>query len=470
MHADLPVAPDLPDHRTWLNTPRPLSLYGELWGHVVVICFWSRSDEHSWVVLRQLGQIAAELGTRPFVVVTVHAPVFPCDADEDAVRRAIVERRMRLPVLIDEGNAVWSAYECRSWPTVLVLDGEARVCFRGAGELDVDRLQRGLRGLLDDAEQQGLLVGAHLPPVAPPAAPPAGGLCDPGQLTFDSERGWLWLAETGRARVLAFDASGAPRAVLGGPEVGAEVALHLPAEVVGWRAPTGVAVAGDRLFVSDREGGVWSVDLRGRTAQLLPMPRELHVPIGLAFGDAGLLVAAAGNHQIWRWDAASGHASVWAGTGRARHADGDRETCGFVQPVAVAVANDGAVAAVDALASALRVVDAAGARVETLVGRDDAAFGDADGGGSVPRLQWPGAVCALPDGWAVVDRGNHKLRVWAEADRTMRTVLGPAHGMRDPRGVGCDGTALWVVCGDAEGLVRVGLADGAVDEVAVALP
>jgi len=152
----LPVEGELPsfDGATgWLNSP-PLTADG-LRGKVVLAGFWTYTCIN-W--LRQLPYLRAWAGKyadHGLVVVGVHTPEFPFEADADNVSRAVREMRIDYPVAIDSDYAVWSAFDNHYWPALYFADASGQVRHHHFGEGEYPRLEMVIQQLLDEAGSAG---------------------------------------------------------------------------------------------------------------------------------------------------------------------------------------------------------------------------------------------------------------------------------------------------------------------------
>jgi thiol-disulfide isomerase/thioredoxin len=130
----------------WLNS-EPLTAEG-LHGRVVLVDFWTYSCVN-W--LRTLPYVRAwhdRYRDRGLVVVGVHAPEFGFEHDLENVRHAVDELDVGYPVVIDNGFAIWRAFDNHYWPAVYLLDGDAEVRFTHFGEEAYAETERAIQQLL----------------------------------------------------------------------------------------------------------------------------------------------------------------------------------------------------------------------------------------------------------------------------------------------------------------------------------
>jgi hypothetical protein len=126
--------------------------------------------------------------------------------------------------------------------------------------------------------------------------------------------------------------------------------------------------------------------------------------------------------------------------------------------------------------SAVRRVDLAAERVETLVGRGLFDFGDQDGDFGSARFQHPLGVAARDGKVWVADTYNHKLREIDVRAKTVRTLAGDgrpgterggALALFEPGGLNVTGDEVWIADTNNHRIVRYSLAGGAWREVVV---
>jgi thiol-disulfide isomerase/thioredoxin len=154
---DAPIEGQLPslDGATgWLNSP-PLTATG-LCGNVVLVDFWTYTCIN-W--LRTLGYVRAwaeKYVDEGLVVVGVHTPEFPFEADVGNVREAARGMAVDYPIALDSGYAVWTAFDNRYWPAVYIADAQGRIRHHQFGEGGYEECERVIRRLLGEAGQSGI--------------------------------------------------------------------------------------------------------------------------------------------------------------------------------------------------------------------------------------------------------------------------------------------------------------------------
>ena len=345
-------------------------------------------------------------------VVTVHTAKFDAEAREAYVRRLAQNYRIDTPLIHDAERKLADAFALKAWPTLVLVSPDGYELGRAAGEDAPEKLfQR-------DCE-------------TPKSALREGVVC----------------AVTAWEEGLAVG--------YGGGVVVLDSAGRRLFALEGFAEPGGLAVAGGRLYVSDRaEGSVTAVDLATQSRRLLA--RHLRSPAGLTHANGALFVAESGAHRIVRVEASG--ARVYAGLGF----EGLREGSAlgealFAQPEDVAWL-DGALWTVDAEGSALRKIE--NGRVSTPVGWDLFTWGDRDGVGEEVLLQHPQGLCAGVGGCGnhrlfIADTYNGKIKAYDPLTGRVMTV---AKDLASPVGVAKRGCSLYIALSAHREIARLDLA------------
>jgi thiol-disulfide isomerase/thioredoxin len=124
-------APSLKDG-TWINSDA-LTLEG-LKGRVVVVDFWTYGCYNCRNTLPALKRWDSLYREQGLTIIGVHTPEFDSEKSIQSVREQVRELGIRYPVLTDNNNDTWHAYNVHAWPTVVILDKEGRIRWTHVGE------------------------------------------------------------------------------------------------------------------------------------------------------------------------------------------------------------------------------------------------------------------------------------------------------------------------------------------------
>jgi thiol-disulfide isomerase/thioredoxin len=130
----------------WLGS-EPLGP-AELRGKVVLVNFWTWTCIN-WLrqepYVRAWSQAYRDDG---LVVIGVHTPEFSFEHDVDGVRRAIRERAIEYPVVVDNDYSVWGAFANHYWPALYFVDRDGRIRDQHFGEGRYEESERVIQRLL----------------------------------------------------------------------------------------------------------------------------------------------------------------------------------------------------------------------------------------------------------------------------------------------------------------------------------
>jgi thiol-disulfide isomerase/thioredoxin len=138
--------PSLGAATEWLNS-EPLGP-ADLRGHVVLVNFWTwtcinwlRQEPH----VRAWSQAYRDEG---LIVIGVHTPEFSFEHDIEGVLRAIEERAIDYPVVVDNDYAIWNAFANRYWPALYFVDADGIIREQHFGEGRYETSERVIQQLL----------------------------------------------------------------------------------------------------------------------------------------------------------------------------------------------------------------------------------------------------------------------------------------------------------------------------------
>ncbi|HET9170592.1 MAG TPA: NHL domain-containing thioredoxin family protein [Actinospica sp.] len=413
-------APQLVGRGGWINTADNLA--PDFSGKIVLLDFWTFCCANCLHVLDELRELEEEFAD-VLVTVGVHSPKFAHEADHDALIAACERYGVHHPVLDDPDLTTWKAFAVRAWPTLTVVDPAGYIAAQMSGEGHVHGLRSLITELVEEFDAKGALRRGDSPYVAPEPEPtdlrfPGKVIALPGgtYLVSDTSRHSIVELADDAATVLRRFGSG-ERGFADGPS--AEARFNEPQGLLLLDEHT--ALIADTVNHALRE-----IDLASGRVRTVADTRDAAQasPWDLTWDATRtqVIVAAAGIHQLWSYDPASGKLDQWAGTTNEGLVDGSLAEAWFSQPSGLTTAADGKIWIADSESSALRHV--AGGTVTTVVGQGLFDFGLRDGDAAQALLQHPLGVTALPDGSiAVSDTYNGAIRRYNPADGQVSTLI-----------------------------------------------
>jgi len=160
---NLPVEgrlPPLDGITDWLNSP-PLTRES-LRGKVVLIDFWTYSCINCLRAIPYVRAWHERYRGDGLVVIGVHAPEFAFERDLGNVRGAVADLGILYPVAVDNGYALWRAFDNRFWPAHYFIDHLGRVRYHHFGEGNYEQSERVIRQLLAEAGRTPSGAGARV--------------------------------------------------------------------------------------------------------------------------------------------------------------------------------------------------------------------------------------------------------------------------------------------------------------------
>lgn len=271
----------------------------------------------------------------------------------------------------------------------------------------------------------------------------------------------LYVADTGNHVVRLVTLGGSVTTVAGNPPQAGSADLQGAA--ARFRAPAGVAVIGDDVFVADTENHtIRKIDSAGVATTIagaagLPgstdTPSRFRFPGGITALGGDLYVTDSETHTVRKVTTAGLVTTIAGNPGQTGSADGSGTTALFNNPQGI-VALGGDLYVADSGNHTIRKVTTGG-DVTTLAGSAGIA-GSADGLPAVARFRSPLGIAVLGTSLYVADSGNHTIRKVLVPSGTTSTFAGSAGqpGVADgsgasarfssPDGITGVGSALYV--------------------------
>ena len=126
-----PLAPEI-SSGTWINSD-PLTLKS-LRGRVVIVDFWTFGCYNCRNTLPALKSWDARYRDQGLTIIGVHTPELELERNIETVRREIAKLDIHYPIVTDNDNLTWNAYNVNAWPTWFVIDKSGRLRWMHVGE------------------------------------------------------------------------------------------------------------------------------------------------------------------------------------------------------------------------------------------------------------------------------------------------------------------------------------------------
>ena len=148
-------APEFPTSVVWLQGG-PLKM-ANLKGRPVLIDFWDYTCINCIRAFPYLKEWHRRYSPLGLTIVGVHAPEFSFAGDSGNVRRAVEERGVEYPVVLDNEFDIWKAYTNRYWPARYLVDAEGYLRYFHFGEGGYGETEQAIHILLRQAFPQVVL-------------------------------------------------------------------------------------------------------------------------------------------------------------------------------------------------------------------------------------------------------------------------------------------------------------------------
>jgi thiol-disulfide isomerase/thioredoxin len=146
-------APDFIPGGQWLNSP---ALHiSQLQGKVVIVNLWVYSCINCHLSLPTLQKWYGKYKSAGLEIVGVHTPEFESDRPVKNVMASLLADKVDWPVMQDNNNATWNAYQSRGWPSFYIVDKHGVIRDIHVGEIS-SRFPGAIPGL--EATLQKLLA------------------------------------------------------------------------------------------------------------------------------------------------------------------------------------------------------------------------------------------------------------------------------------------------------------------------
>lgn len=141
--------PSLAGATQWLNSP-PLTAAG-LRGKVVLVDFCTYTCVNWLRTLPYRRAWARKYKDQGLILIGAHTPEFSFEHDVDNVRQALKQMVVDYPIAMDNGYAIWRAFDNHYWPALYFIDPAGRIRHHRFGEGEYEESEKIIQRLLAEA-------------------------------------------------------------------------------------------------------------------------------------------------------------------------------------------------------------------------------------------------------------------------------------------------------------------------------
>lgn len=120
---------------------------------VVLLDFWTYSCFNCQNTQPYLNDWQNEYADDGLVIIGVHKPEFEFEKDYAGVAEAVRQAGIEYPVVLDNDDATWDAYDQHYWPTMYLIDADGFVRYKHIGEGAYDETEAKIRDLLAERDR-----------------------------------------------------------------------------------------------------------------------------------------------------------------------------------------------------------------------------------------------------------------------------------------------------------------------------
>lgn len=130
----------------WLNS-KPLKL-ADLRGKIILIKFWTFMCSWCQQDLPAVSALEKKYKDKGLVVIGIHSPETTFEKDVEALKKQMKVLKVDFPVLTDNAQQNWKAYQVENWPAYYIIDTEGNIVFQTLGPGVEDKLENKIKELL----------------------------------------------------------------------------------------------------------------------------------------------------------------------------------------------------------------------------------------------------------------------------------------------------------------------------------
>ena len=150
--AKYPRAKEIVDPTGFINTDG-VSIKEAAGEKVVLLDFWTYSCYNCQNTQPYINSWQKEYEDDGLLIIGVHKPEFEFEKDYASVTEAVRQAGITYPVVLDNNDATWNAYNQSYWPTWYLIDADGFVRYKHIGEGAYDETEKKIQDLLAERNQ-----------------------------------------------------------------------------------------------------------------------------------------------------------------------------------------------------------------------------------------------------------------------------------------------------------------------------
>ena len=121
--------------------------------NVVLLQFWTYSCFNCQNAQPYINGFHEEYADDGLKVIGIHKPEFEFEKDYASVVEAVRQKNIQYPIVLDNNDATWDAYDQRYWPTWYLIDRDGFIRYEHFGEGGYEETEREIQELLTERDR-----------------------------------------------------------------------------------------------------------------------------------------------------------------------------------------------------------------------------------------------------------------------------------------------------------------------------
>ncbi|MGI8651040.1 MAG: redoxin domain-containing protein [Rubrobacter sp.] len=152
--AEFERAAEISSPSGFINTDADgITILENLGDRVLLLDFWTYSCFNCQNTQPYLNAWQEKYADEGLVIIGVHKPEFEFEKDYAGVEEAVRQAGITYPVVLDNEDATWNAYDQRFWPTMYLIDSDGFVRYEHIGEGAYEETEATIRELLAERDR-----------------------------------------------------------------------------------------------------------------------------------------------------------------------------------------------------------------------------------------------------------------------------------------------------------------------------
>ena len=142
-------APPLSGISGYINTDKN-AIYSEMKNKVILYDFWTYGCYNCQNTIPYIKAWYDKYADKGLLIIGIHTPEFEFEKDIGNVKQAVVKSDIKFPVVLDNDEQNWRAFENHYWPRFYLADSDGYIRYDHIGEGSYDETEQAIQQLLKE--------------------------------------------------------------------------------------------------------------------------------------------------------------------------------------------------------------------------------------------------------------------------------------------------------------------------------